>query len=209
MEATFKKIIDGYKAFRTKYVQSEHSVMQHLSSDGQHPEIMVIACCDSRVDPALILQCEPGDLFVVRNVANIVPPFSKKNPYYEVCAALEFGIGHLKIKHLIILGHSQCGGINALVNNTALKQNDAITQWVSLLKNTQAHFKDTDNYAKLALMHSYHNCLSYDWINERVKQKNLAIHLWYFNINAGEVLNYSHQYGKFQRLDDEYVAFDP
>src|SRR3990167_777574 len=130
MEKSFRKIIQGYLNFRRKYVTGDNSIMQHLADHGQQPEVMIIACCDSRVDPALILQCEPGELFVVRNVANIVPPYEPDNGYHGTSAALEFGICYLQVKHLIILGHSQCGGIEALKNKSKLKQNDFITNWV-------------------------------------------------------------------------------
>ena len=110
MKKSFKKIIQGYRAFRKKYATGHNSVMRHLAN-GQNPEIMVVACCDSRVDPALILQCDPGDLFIVRNVANIVPPYEADERHHGTSAALEFGICYLKVKHLIILGHSQCSGI--------------------------------------------------------------------------------------------------
>src|SRR5271167_1936364 len=123
MEKSFKKILQGYQLFRKKYAQDDNSVMQYLSNYGQQPKIMMVSCCDSRVDPALILQCDPGDLFVVRNVANIIPPYEKDEAHHGTSAALEFGICFLKIKHLILLGHSQCGGIQVLLNNDAANQN--------------------------------------------------------------------------------------
>jgi carbonic anhydrase len=203
MEKSLAKLIHGYKAFRSKYALGDHAVMHHLASDGQHPEIMIVGCCDSRVDPALILQCDPGDLFVVRNIANIIPPYIvNNNGYHDTAAALEFGITHLKIKHLIILGHSQCGGIHALVNDKELSQNEFISQWVSLIKKPEAHFDHIDNFAKLGLSHSYHNCLTFPWIKQLVDNNLLAIHQWFFNIDEAEVLVYSHTHGKFIKLDE-------
>lgn len=200
MDENLQKIIKGYQTFRERYVLGDDSVMKSLASKGQKPQVMVIACCDSRVDPALILQCDPGDLFVVRNVANIIPPYEKDESYHGTSAALEFGICHLNVKDLIILGHSQCGGIQALVNEKELPENDFITKWVSLVKRTDAHFHDADNYAKLALTHSYHNCLKFPWIKERVATKELQIHLWFFNIKEGEILTYSHEEGRYIHL---------
>ena len=95
-----KKILEGYQKFREKYVLGDESVMQYLSLYGQNPQTMVVGCCDSRVDPALILQCNPGDLFVVRNVANIVPPYQKDTTYHGTSSALEFGIRFLNIEHV-------------------------------------------------------------------------------------------------------------
>src|SRR5687768_12972882 len=117
MEKSLNKILAGYRKFRQKYVVSDNSIMQQLADVGQNPQVMVVACCDSRVDPALILQCEPGDLFTVRNVANIVPPYEIDLGHHGTSAALEFGIDGLQVEHLIILGHSQCGGIQTLIKD--------------------------------------------------------------------------------------------
>src|SRR5579872_388376 len=133
MGKSFLKVLQGYQTFRKKYAQSDSSVMQYLSYYGQQPKVMVVACCDSRVDPALILQCDPGDLFVIRNVANIIPPCELDKAHHGTSAALEFGVRFLQAKHLIILGHSQCGGIQALIDNQRAK-NDFISSWVSLIE---------------------------------------------------------------------------
>lgn len=191
MEKSFNKILKGYKAFRDKYAHGDKSIMQYLSIHGQQPKIMVIACCDSRVDPALILQCEPGDLFVVRNVANIVPPYEKDEAHHGTSAALEFGIRSLQIKHLILLGHSQCSGIQALLNNDDTAQDDFITNWVSLVKTHDCKSHSHDDYAKLALQQSYQNCLTFPWIKEKLSSAELIIHLWFFDVKTGQIVAYS------------------
>lgn len=193
MEQSFKKLLQGYQEFRDKYVHADSSIMQQLSQQGQQPQAMVISCCDSRVDPALLLQCAPGDLFVVRNVANIVPPYENDNGHHGTSAALEFGICYLKVKHLILLGHSQCGGIHALLNSKQLQQNDFITNWVSLIDTTNYDDAHIDNCAKAALQQSHKNCLNFPWIKERVENKQLQIHLWFFDIKTGEISNYTEQ----------------
>jgi carbonic anhydrase len=170
--------------------------METLSLQGQKPEIMVVACCDSRVDPALILQCDPGDLFVVRNVANIVPPYENDNSHHGTSAALEFATCFLKVKHIILLGHSQCGGIAARLENDSSK-NDFITNWVSIIKTTDM---DIDTCAKSALHQSYKNCLGFPWIYERMEQKTLMIHRWFFDIKAGEIFEYLEHKGIYQPL---------
>jgi len=199
MENSLKKILRGYRIFKQKYAAGDNSVMQQLSHRGQNPETMIISCCDSRVDPALILQCNPGDLFVVRNVANIIPPYEKNSGHHGTSAALEFGICYLKVKHLIILGHSQCGGIQALLKKNNLQQNDFITDWVSLAqKNKNSEIKNPDEFSKQALLYSYENCLSFPWIKERIDQKKLMIHLWFFDIKTGNILTYSFKTFGFQ-----------
>lgn len=200
MEKGFKNILRGYQTFREKYVLGDKSVMQYLSHYGQKPQIMVVSCCDSRVDPALILQCDPGDLFVVRNVANIVPPYEKDEAHHGTSAALEFGICFLKVKHLILLGHSQCGGIQALFNDTQLTQNDFITNWVSLIKAENYSRQDAEDYARSALHLSYQNCLTFPWIHEKMIQEELTIHLWFFDIKTGQVFTYCDKKAIYQPL---------
>lgn len=191
MQKSFKKILKGYQAFREKYALGDKSVMHYLSRYGQKPRVMVVACCDSRVDPALILQCDPGDLFVVRNVANIIPPYEKDVMHHGTSAALEFGVCFLKVEHLILLGHSQCGGIQSLLKNDDLVQDDFITNWVSIVKTNTANPRNADEYAKLALQQSHENCMSFPWINEKATQKKLIIHLWFFDIKTGQIFTYS------------------
>lgn len=198
MKKKFADILEGYHTFRKKYASGDQSVMQSLSNNGQQPLIMVIACCDSRVDPALILQCDPGDLFVVRNVANIVPPYEKDDAHHGTSAALEFAVCFLKVKHIILLGHSQCGGIQAVLNES--HTNDFINNWVSLIKTESCQTENADDYAKLALNHSYQNCLSFPWINSKLKQNELMIHRWFFDIKTGEIFTYSEVEEQYQAL---------
>ncbi len=198
---SFKKLIEGYQSFREKYVTGDNSIMKSLASQGQQPEIMVVACCDSRVDPALILQCDPGDLFVVRNVANIIPPYEKDEAHHGTSAALEFGVCYLKVKHLIILGHSQCGGIEALLNEDNLQQNDFITRWVALIKTNKSDSRDANEFAKQALNHSFQNCLTFPWIQERISKKQLSMHRWFFNIKEGKIFTYSASHGNYRELN--------
>ncbi len=202
MENKFIKLLKGYQVFRDKYAHGDQSVMQYLSHYGQQPQVMVVSCCDSRVDPGLILQCDPGDLFVVRNVANIIPPYEKDVAHHGTSAALEFGIRFLKVKHLILLGHSQCGGIQALFKKQSPSADDFITNWVSLIKPHDNNLQDTDAdaYAKLALHHSYQNCLTFPWIKSLVTRKKLKIHLWFFDIKMGKIFTYSDSSKEYQSL---------
>lgn len=199
MKSSFLKMLNGYREFRQKYAFGDTSVMQYLSNYGQKPEVMVVACCDSRVDPALILQCDPGDLFVVRNVANIVPPYEKDATHHGTSAALEFGICFLKVKHLILLGHSQCGGIQALIDKDSMCD-DFITNWVSQISQ-QYQCTETDELAKIALNQSYHNCLTFPWIKEKVLQNKLLVHIWFFDIKRGEIFTCIDDNNTFAPLD--------
>jgi carbonic anhydrase len=203
MDSNFKKVLKGYEVFRDKYVHGDTSVMHYLSNYGQKPEVMVIACCDSRVDPALILQCDPGDLFVVRNVANIVPPYEKDDSHHGTSAALEFGICFLKVRHLILLGHSQCGGIQALLDKDNANQNDFINNWVEVIKTDCASdhsVEQADDYAKIALHESYKNCMEFPWIKEKVLKDELVVHQWFFDIKAGQIFTYCEEDAVYKPL---------
>jgi len=186
----FQKILEGYETFRKKYAHGDASVMQQLSYYGQKPSAMVVSCCDSRVDPAVILQCDPGDLFVTRNVANIVPPYEKDEMHHGTSAALEFAVCYLNVEQLILLGHSQCGGIQALLDERRVGVNDFISNWVSLIKTDHSGHCDPDDYAKLALHKSYNNCMTFPWIKDRVLRNSLIIHLWFFDIKTGQIFRY-------------------
>jgi carbonic anhydrase len=189
MENSIIKLLNGYRTFRNKYATGDQTIMESLSHHGQKPEFMIVACCDARVDPALILQCDPGELFVVRNVANIIPPYEKDGMHHGTSAALEFGVCHLQIKHLILLGHSQCGGIATLVQPNKHKD-DFITDWVTIVKNELNFTTDTDKYAQRALKFSLQNCLTFPWLAKRTEQGLLRIHLWYFDIKTGTIFTY-------------------
>lgn len=200
----FNKMLEGYQSFRDKYVHGDTSIMQQLAHYGQQPETMVIACCDSRVDPALILQCDPGDLFVVRNVANIVPPYEKDEAHHGTSAALEFGVCFLKVKHLVLLGHSQCGGIQALLDESQVGINDFISSWVSLIKTPDCcGAYHADDYAKIALHQSYKNCLTFPWIKQKIAEGELQVHLWFFDIKAGEIFTYSEEQKQYLPMTRE------
>ena len=113
------RLIEGYESFRSGRLAAEQDRYRDLAEQGQSPEIMVIGCCDSRVSPEVIFDARPGELFVVRNVANLVPPYSPDGTYHGVSAALEFGVGALRVKHIVVLGHARCGGVRAFAEESA------------------------------------------------------------------------------------------
>jgi carbonic anhydrase len=129
----------GYKAFATHRLPTEQSRYRELSERGQSPETTVIGCCDSRVSPEVIFDAGPGELFVVRNVANLVPPYAPDGEAHGVSAAFEFAVQALRVRHIVVLGHAQCGGIKALVQDAApLSPGDFIGKWMSILELSSA-----------------------------------------------------------------------
>jgi carbonic anhydrase len=205
MKKSLTKMLEGYQSFRERYALGDRSVMHYLSRYGQRPETMVVACCDSRVDPALILQCDPGDLFVVRNVANIVPTYATDVRFQGTSAALEFGVRLLKVKHLILLGHTQCGGLEAALNQEEVAHTDFIKNWVSLVRTEYSAEYSPQEFAKIALKQSYRNCFTFPWIAEAVAAEELFIHLWLFDIEKGEIFTFSKETKEYAVLDASYL----
>lgn len=203
MKRSFEKIVAGYKTFRARYSKDRESLMKLLGTRGQNPEIMVIACSDSRVDPAILLQCDPGDLFVVRNIANIVPPYEKDDFHHGTSAALEFGVCYLGVKHLIILGHSSCAGIQVKTNSLALQQNDFISNWIDQIAVcADSVGADVDGYAKASLLWSHENCLTFPWLKQRIVNNELKSHLWYLDIATAQIYEYDFNSKQYLELSE-------
>ncbi len=196
---SWDKMITGYKKFRRMYATDDCSIMKDLHNLGQKPEIMVLSCCDSRVDPAIIVQSDPGDLFVIRNVANIVPPYE---PYSHekdgTVAAIEFGIKFLNAKHFIIIGHSQCAGVRALRERQS--STDFLLPWLSCTDVPDPNGYTVDKYAKAMLEKSHKNCMSFPWIRKAVSQGKLSIHLCFFEIKSGTMYQYQEDTKEYEEL---------
>src|SRR5690606_28805123 len=130
-----ERLLSGYRKFIGGRYQSESDRYRELAKEGQTPEIMIIACCDSRAAPETIFDTGPGELFVVRNVANLVPPYSPSSDFHGTSAALEFGVQSLRVRHIVVMGHGRCGGIRAALTPGAepLSPGDFIGKWMSLV----------------------------------------------------------------------------
>jgi carbonic anhydrase len=128
----FNTLIDGYRRFRTTDYTRQHDRWAKLAG-GQEPKIMIIACSDSRVDPSTVFDTEPGQMFVVRNVANLVPHYEPDGGRHGVSAALEFAVEHLKVHHIVVMGHAQCGGIKAALQPSSLREGSFIGRWMTLM----------------------------------------------------------------------------
>ena len=190
------KLIAGFKRFHENYFGGDQELFGRLKQ-GQNPGAMVIACSDSRVDPAILLDAQPGDLFMVRNVANLVPPYERGAGLHGVSTALEFGVCVLGVEHLIVLGHSQCGGVRALMEGT---QGDFMGNWVNIAARAKqrvlAEFpaataqEQCHACEEASILVSLENLLTFPWILERVEQGSLTLHGWYFDIDSGKLVAY-------------------
>jgi len=202
------RLIEGYRTFASQRLQAEQSRYRELAERGQSPETMVIGCCDSRVSPEAIFDAGPGELFVVRNVANLVPPYAPDGAAHGVSAALEFGVQVLRVKHIVVLGHAQCGGIKALVEDPApLSPGDFIGRWMSLLAPTLdqlARNPSEDLRAfitrveKKAISRSLENLMTFPCINILVGRGKLMLHGAYFGVAHGSLSVLDRASGEFQ-----------
>jgi len=213
-----KKLIDGFHRFRTKHYEHDGSSFKQLVREGQSPKIMVIACCDSRVDPAIITDCDPGDLFVVRNVANLVPPYETSGHYHGTSAALEFAVRFLAVRHVVVLGHARCGGIRALLQglDSGEDRSQFIQPWMEIA--AAARDKAAGGAGKpgsadseraceqAAIEASLGNLLTFPWIRRRVESRQLWLHGWYFDMDRGELLRHLAEPGRFESLSAESAS---
>lgn len=188
------QFIDGFGRFRRRFFAGEASVYSRLR-EGQSPSTLIVACSDSRVDPAIVLDADPGDLFVVRNVANLVPPYEPGGGQHGVSAALEFGVRVLGVRHVVVMGHEKCGGIRALLEGT---QGEFVPRWMSiaaaarseaLLETARLEPELRERALEFAAMRlSLRNLAGFPWIREAVEARRLDLHAWYFDLSRGELL---------------------
>src|SRR5881628_1211478 len=174
-----QRLIDGYGAFTAGRLQSEQHRYRELAERGQTPEIMVIGCCDSRVSPEVIFDAGPGELFVVRNVANLVPVYQPDGGAHGVSAALEYAVSVLRVKHIVVLGHAQCGGIRAFIDNIdPLSPGDFIGRWMAMFikPGEQVGQRDHETMAdftvrieKAAVFRSLENLMTFPFVRSHVE----------------------------------------
>ncbi|MGZ3359693.1 MAG: carbonic anhydrase [Xanthobacteraceae bacterium] len=201
------RLIEGYDAFRTGRLPAEQNRYRELAERGQSPEIMVIGCCDSRVSPEVIFDARPGELFVVRNVANLVPPYSPDDTYHGVSAALEFAVGALRVKHIVVLGHALCGGVRAFAEESApLSPGDFIGKWMSLIApaaerlGPRGDVPPADYLARLeqaSIANTLDNLLTFPRLRRLIERGHVTLHGAYFAVATGELLVLDRQSGQF------------
>jgi carbonic anhydrase len=189
-------LVAGFKAFRVTNFEQRPALYEALVNNGQQPEVLMIACSDSR-DPALLLNSQPGELFVVRNVANLVPPYAPDDNYHGTSAALEFAVRDLKVAHIVVLGHSRCGGMDVLRKASWGEKPDRefIAPWVSIAERACdciGHDAITGPEGsrlveQAGLKVSLENLMTFPWVRERVEAGNLTLHGWWFNLEKGEL----------------------
>jgi carbonic anhydrase len=190
-----KDLVRGYRRFRRAAWPRERERFEALAEHGQHPRAMVVACCDSRVDPQMIFNAAPGELFVVRNVANLVPPYGPDAAHHGTSAALEFGVRVLKVRDLVVCGHGLCGGITALLEGPPEPAGDFIGSWMALASEALERVRKAAPGAageelrrlceRETVRLSLENLLSFPWIDAAVRQGELRLHGCFFAVRDG------------------------
>jgi len=204
-----ENLTDRFRRFKHRHFVPNADHYEELATYGQSPEVMVISCCDSRVDPETIFSAMPGELFVVRNVANLVPPYETGGLYHGVSTAIEFAVMNLRVRHLIIMGHSGCGGVKAALDQSAAIQTEAqfISRWMSMLDDARLRVVAANQMAptatKLALLEkegiktSIKNLRTFPFVSELEDKGRLNLHGAYFDIASGTLSVLNHSRGEF------------
>jgi carbonic anhydrase len=205
-----QKLIDGYRTFTSARLPTEQSRYRELSERGQSPEVMVIGCCDSRVSPEVIFDAGPGELFVVRNVANLVPVYAPDSGTHGVSAALEYAVNVLKVKHIAVLGHAQCGGIRAFIDKAApLSPGDFIGKWMAMFvkpgeiveqRGQESMAEFTERIEKAAVFRSLENLMTFPFVRNAVERGDMLLHGAYFGVAEGSLFVLDQASKKFQSV---------
>jgi carbonic anhydrase len=201
-------LLDGYRSFMGGHYERDR--YRSLARDGQTPETMVIACCDSRAAPETIFDCGPGELFVVRIVANLVPPYEPDGKHHSTSAALEFAVQSLKVKHIVVLGHGRCGGIKAALDPSSAPRSpgDFIGRWMGLVAPAaeavagNAMMTPGERQTaleRISIRYSLANLRSFPCIDILERKERLTLHGAWFDISTGELWAMNRETGDFER----------
>jgi carbonic anhydrase len=203
------RLIDGYRSFLGERLPKEQARFAELAETGQNPEIMLIGCCDSRVSPEVIFDARPGEMFVVRNVANLVPPFSPDGELHGTSAALEYAVQALKVKHVVVMGHARCGGIRAFADDDQqpLSSGDFIGKWIKLLSPAaeatggRGIAEDLPTYVErlafAGVEQSLANLRTFPCVQILEGKGRLTLHGAYFDVATGTLMIRDNATGRF------------
>jgi len=203
-------LLSGYKTFMTEHFARETARYRELAEKGQSPETLVIACCDSRAAPETIFNAAPGEIFVLRNVANLIPPYEPDGEFHAASAALEFAVQSLKVKHIVVMGHGRCGGIKAALDTESapLSPGDFIGKWMSLIApaaeavSGNSLMTPTERQTaleRISIRYSINNLRTFPCVDILEKKGRLSLHGAWFDISTGELWVMDHQTGDFKR----------
>ncbi len=211
-----QRLIDGYRMFLSDRLPTEQHRFRELAEHGQSPEIMVIGCCDSRVSPEVIFDARPGELFVVRNVANLVPPYAPDQNYHGVSAALEFAVAALEVRHIVVLGHAGCGGVRAFAAGAApLTPSDFIGRWMELMAPAvdkagprgEASLADyLTRLEQASVANSLDNLMTFPRLRTQVERGDVVLHGAWFGVATGRLYVRDPAGGAFAQIAEDAHA---
>ncbi len=204
------RLVEGYEVFLGGRFRREQERYSELAKTGQKPKVLLIGCCDSRVSPEVIFDADPGEIFVVRNVANLVPPYVPNEDLHGTSAALEFAVVSLNVEHIVVMGHASCGGVRAYVENAAdplrpPAPGDFIFHWMSLIGPAAERIGApaeplhlyAERLAKASIIHTLANLRSFPYVRECEASGMLALHGAYFGVADGHLLGLDERRGEF------------
>jgi carbonic anhydrase len=201
-------LIDGYEIFKDKKFKKYQNKFLDLVENGQHPKVLFIACCDSRVDPSLLTSSTPGDLFILRNIGNFVPPASPQSDYHATAAAIEYAVSVLGVSDIIVCGHSHCGAINSLYQEIDDEKLVHIKKWLNLGKRAKSYVEGRltkgvclehklELTEKISVIFQLENLLTYPEIQKKVDAGELYLRGWYYILETGELEYFNDETGEF------------
>lgn len=209
-----KELLGGYVHFRKNRLPRERERYEQLAEKGQKPNTMIIACCDSRSAPETIFGAAPGEMFVVRNVANIMPPYEQNGDFHGTSAALEFAVQELRVKHIVIMGHGRCGGVNAfrshMMGETSepLSPGDFIGKWISLLEPVAQKIERIEGETASNLQRrleeenirqSIEHLKTFPCVSILLEREQIGLHGAWFDISTGELWTMNEETGAFEQ----------
>lgn len=210
----YNELIRGNEEFQQSYFKEHEKKFLELSKNGQHPKILYISCSDSRVIPGLITKSAPGDLFVVRNVGNLVAPYSPDEDFHSTASSIEYAVSVLGIENIIVCGHTQCGAIEAIFNKDKLLKPELVhtRKWLSLAETPKAQAimalgSDAPKEQllrlteKLSVIAQLENLLTYPTVKNGVKEGRITIHGWIYDIKTGEICYYNPEISQFEPIN--------
>ena len=205
-----KRLLDGYASFLSERLPQEQARFRQLAEQGQSPEIMVIGCCDSRCAPELIFDAGPGEVFVSRNIANLVPPYTPDAAQRSMSAALEFAVQALKVKHIVVLAHAQCGGIRAYAEEAEpLSPGDFIGNWMSIIapaaktvgpRGNRTFAEYVTALEQASAVKTLDNLMTFPYVRGRVEAGEMQLHAAYFGVATGDLSVYDPESGRYERV---------
>lgn len=212
-------IVNGYEEFRDKKFKKYQNRFVDLVKEGQKPKVLFISCCDSRVTPNLFTNTDPGDMFIVRNIGNMVAPYSPDNDYHSTAAAIEYAVSVLHVSDIIVCGHSHCGAIDGLYKDMRddeefvhvkkwLELGMRAKDYVSLTMPNANHKQKLEATEKISVVFQLFNLLTYPKVEELVNDGKLSLRGWYYKIKTGELEYYDDESCDFKPLEGNYNAID-